>query len=1416
MANLDHLGLNRYIYMTSDTGSMTIGSTDLDSFKNLNSASFLGETLNDSRLLLGINLYRNGPYGFSSWKQIRVSDNPVTKRLKKDSKLAILGTPKIVEIKSNSGEIDSFRERHGNQLVFEEPVVVSNHKPLIFRVGDRFRDDGKIASRKFDVISTFNNDLEYFTNDKINEILNLTEEPSENYNIIKEYYLKGALNDRNSPLTSFESLIYRQTVFPKQKNTYRSFTRRRTKFYFPWNDNLSLRHKTATYKARSAESPHTYYSQEFVSSSVWPLDVDPNWATGFSGSEAINRHGQIYSNVRQSTTLHGEPVFQTRLHQTSSFGRLLNNGVQFSANNHLINKIFTFSSSFTFLYVPRHLFSNGPLYSRRHGLLTGLSVANPSAPKGLRNRQQIPKKFSPNGEAFWDVPRQSGKAPFFNSYEEFSKDISVFAKDHTILPEYRMSEHVPELTKNGVTSKQSDFLKVEGAPVNKNDSSKSRFFEVYSTTEFLKNFDLILEDHKDFVDPSVLTLKCKAVKKFVPYEGLYPAQRTVKMFDQFTASYGNYISTDNFQIANSYSGSTGIKQSLYTPLFAPGVLFNTIKSGVACDYPVLFSDPTTITDSNDSFYISNPTFDFRVPFEAIFSPEDHIAFKRFKKNEVHENATMMSSSAIWRGMGDTLYRRMANNFLAETSNFFLDGHGLTTIASAKESSPNFGVVRADFIYGMRVKLYRTITGTPTFISSSIAEIQYEVPQDITPTEKDSAGNVVAEQALNQPNESITMYSRASAFGPPCAGHSTVVGGVKSKEFWALRGSTALDLGSRYGRNFPFTPPYYHGQAWADIEFRPTRSGKYSLAEIIASSTIKQTRFIHKDYYDSVTTGSGPQSFYLDRINTNAMQLTSSLNLFIAGKLPRDQVATEKINDQSDSRWIIQTKFETPILNFKHHANEAEGDGFDSGVTLPNNPASASVPIGMWHQYGVIPENEDGVFMQIGEIPDSYIEGVLGETTERRKSLSEICGFNTTPKRIGGLSAVKRVSEAVVAVPFVEESGQKLFFRLDREDVAKAIDGQFDQISKSVSQQIKKMRKFLFPPQIDFVNFPESVDPFAMYIFEFNMDLEKQDLADIWQNIMPSQSLTYEVSEASITHPLLKGELLEKNAIKSNIRWLVFKVKQRGKSDYYDISFAKSSPDDNRGEIASRNISTPESINDGIQYNWPYDFFSIVELAKMECEVEFTNLQKDSLTGQLTKIPVTAVSDLAIPGLRDEDYEIDSAATLREDAMSGELAEDAAMAEAVASVTPVGAILPNDVSLAVEAVMTIEAGKEFSKNNMVAQQQFQQFQDALTDYASRLPAGAQIPQDEFNNLYNSFVAQNSEFANTMQNTQQINQISNAAQSAQINQISNAAQSAQANTQASAYASVNTNAQSLQTTSVANNYTNTQMVSIGFFN
>ena len=86
-----------------------------------------------------------------------------------------------------------------------------------------------------------NNNIAYFTNERINNIAGLTEKPDEVYDILKGYYLEEALNSADSPMSSFEKLIFNQTIYPPQQYTYKSYTRARTVFNFNWNSDIEQR-----------------------------------------------------------------------------------------------------------------------------------------------------------------------------------------------------------------------------------------------------------------------------------------------------------------------------------------------------------------------------------------------------------------------------------------------------------------------------------------------------------------------------------------------------------------------------------------------------------------------------------------------------------------------------------------------------------------------------------------------------------------------------------------------------------------------------------------------------------------------------------------------------------------------------------------------------------------------------------------------------------------------------------------------------------------------------------------------------------------------------------------------------------------------------------------------------------------------
>ena len=571
-------------------------------------------------------------------------------------------------------------------------------------------------------------------------------------------------------------------------------------------------------------------------------------------------------------------------------------------------------------------------------------------------------------------------------------------------------------------------------------------------------------------------------------------------------------------------------------------------------------------------------------------------------------------------------------------------------------------VQENKTYSMRIKMYRTMDRKRIAVSNS-SGVNYTPPQDI----------IISGAAT--PRETLTMYSRPNAFGPPSFGYTSFsplpadseekLPQMWYKERFDYRGDThdSFYMDSRHGYNFPYTPPYYHGEAWMDIKVKFSTGGIKTLDEIFAqiqkpSGSAIYNKIEYLRAYDiwsntgsptgsaiATDSGIGPQSYHNNAINKNAMQITSSVNVFGVGKLrSKDLISDDSAkevnilvstNDEDEKRWTIQAKFETPILNFNHISVD------NGNLTMPSNHGIASVSRGMWHQYGQIPNEDEGVYLQVTDIPATWVQKD-GYQPKLTGSLANLVGFSKDPVKLGRVAAAKIISEAVVAVPFVEERGRKKFFKLDEQEVSDylnvTIPKEDSKIGLSVKAQLDKMKKYLFPPSFDFIRYKGEVDPIAMYIFEFTHRLSQQDLADIWQNLPPSD--IYEKAEtatAVVAHPLLQKELLGTAVGDDNrpinlpkqLRWMVFKVKQKAASNYFKKVIAKEgglggseAPDLGRG-------ATDQLKKRKVQYNWPYDYFSLVELVKIDAEVEFNNADYTDFFENMPMLITQKATDSAI-------------------------------------------------------------------------------------------------------------------------------------------------------------------------------------------
>jgi hypothetical protein len=913
-------------------------------------------------------------------------------------------------------------------------------------------------------------------------------------------------------------------------------------------------------------------------------------------------------------------------------------------------------------------------------------------------------------------------------YDDFNQDLRAKFKDYSIVPEFRISDHVNDyIVKRGgnFRAQNNKYFEIQGqrsvdgrVPQNSSDEG---FYKIYSNSDFMKHFCKIQSDHVGVAEASAIKLVCKAAIKFIPYKGFYPAQRVQDLANEFSHSFGRQVkyqgkvTADNggkpFVSTGQVNSRAGFRNVLM-PFFSPGIMLNSIKAGMAVDWPLMVSGsrlfkkeyvpaghtgagewmltlasgavgPYTRLSASDNT-VNLCAWDTRVPFEAILDPEDYAQNIEFLDHVPHPSASFdtpgITASCDFTG-GDT-YKLMIENFLSETVNFWLRDSKLTEIESKPEVDLNLNLTSGSF-YGARVYMRRSMSkprsarswrfdkiGSQFFTGSAILA---GLPQD--------------PKNQNGLHETMTISSDAFGWGPPVSGRGGGNDHGSLAKATAASYSGALD--SLEGYNGAYQPPYYFGEAWADIIFKAPETKEYTIAEIQERSYIKYWRVDpgpanhgigaasdSGDPYSGrqyVPNNGNPYAFYAgNNINENVMQLSASTNLTnlkstlaissTEASYGDIQNTFSSVTRSKSSVWSIQMKWETPHLNFGHKTIRPVDS--DHGLTIPTL-ASESVPRGIWRQFGLIPRGDEGIYIGIDDIPKKWLENnwyVLSGSnpytrgskkgadgidpafvSRQMQSLTRLLGFDTKEKKLGQLKNSKVAKEAIVAVPFVECDGRRKFFEIKRRTIDLVVDStSIDPIEdvddvpgSSIIEMVDKMTRYVFPPNMDFLKYLD-ITPFAMYIFEFEYEFDQDDLSYMWQNLAPVRTgdhRSFKTAEASVAHELLNTELMGlsrketgKN-LQDKVQWMVFKVKQKAMTNFSNLSsdgrietqtettsvmtqygYGAGAGSAAEGGVEQQDIEyqvpvDPEPRSD-YSYNWPYDFFSFVELVKIESQVLF--------------------------------------------------------------------------------------------------------------------------------------------------------------------------------------------------------------------
>jgi len=1160
-------------------------------------------------------------------------------------------------------------------------------------------------------------------------------------------------------------IVYCQNIFPSLRNEFTSRSAQRIGYDNGfWRNLNSDRVDLGVPPALPdfAANPPTWagtfdYAQSFgipVSKSAWCLDAPVDFLTR-SGPPQINNASFTYRNAQT-------------LRSNGKAGELQNTYYSYFTGSGTGQGLITANDRILANLVP------AALYARKHMLPSPRSVVAPSgmdipatgAVPNLPGKAGGGEKFGRaefsitnsaqiySGEALWEAPSQAGiiiksgstskflvsaSNPWFNDYDSFHADLKLAARGYSTVPEFRISDHVDDYVRYGsLNIGVTDTFNIPGTGIN---STTASFYKDYSNTDFLQG--VLKLKNESLLEAREIKLTCHAAIRFNPYKGFYPAQRTLDLVSQFSRSYGpgllNTYLAGALTAKNAITGAWGqyfIRggsfRPILQPLFSPGIMYNSIKSGLAVDYPIITNPdkiariayggtstettPTkagghspnnwalswgnTIGKGNARF--SGSYWDERIPFEAIIEPDKYIRSRPIVDIEPHPSCSL-NVTASWVGSADQVYTKMASNFFGEVGNFFLRDRDFTNLES--NVIPNDLQFEKNSVYGARLVLKRSMAGPRTYqfetgtmgpgyttglsssrnpfetlggrafvagdpassyISGSWISSSYPLPQD--PKRNPSY------------RENFTMYSRPSAFGPPLSGRYFTTNAQQSTASVGCSGS--MDCFDGY--NWSFTPPYYHGEAWVDFIFTPSASVTYDLERIMAemqvvywradsgppsgSSNSSNATYITPlipggrggASMHGVGQGAG-EPYSGTWLNMNAMQLSASFNLFGVQRVfeTTGQQGGVQTNKTVGQKWIIQPKWETPMLNFNdqgiHPITSASAN-----LTVPLY-GSASVSRGMWHQFGVIPQDPDkGIFLSIEDIPQNWLKNhwmvinsasVYNQNTidtdpvkrfgmaNRYKSLTNLFGFDkaVSKVRLGEIAEERVIREAVVAIPYIlVEPGneqilpecsqvlgtQKKFINIPPKRIEAAFDASTDApgsdsltgAGRSIRKLVQKMQRYVLPPQFDFLN-NKKVPPVVMYIFEFKYKLDRDDLSYIWQNLAPRDYQKMRFQKSSVAHELFNTELLTQNNLlqNPNLRWMVFKVKEKSQTEYWDLIT------DQAGAASTEIFGAKKKKKEGYQisYNWPYDFISFVESIKVDVDIMYKNPNNPTITDNET-------------------------------------------------------------------------------------------------------------------------------------------------------------------------------------------------------
>ena len=799
----------------------------------------------------------NGPYQYPSWKQIRTGENIIFRNQKKQNILSVSPHPqKIVTLPDGRGpgnKIEYLPKRPSTFTNFVQPMVSFKSRPLETTLTE--------GDESFTLVSSYGVNKDYFS-----QPINLTKSVGEQINLTQKQSIEVYDNLTQNPETAqnIRSNIYTEVVYPRDMMTGLSGSRGRTEYAEValttgngsaslsdgnngidrgpllrrtfWKDSIADRNRrsltngvinedssqdeSSYYPVISSTLPNSQGHFDGAATSIngWgntPLTfIQGQYGGGFATKpQSLSASGGQYSSIDAGTANPSELV-QVNYPDTGELN---------SANTNTI-----------FGYV---------------GVLTGSSIEGTFAYQTTeyptasvyyyhKSFKDIKLLTGSLGRLRWRVSELSGKDPWYNSYEDYASDIRVMAKDYSIVPEFRISQHMDYYSDLAFKKKNDKFLTLDGARITASAFSEiesdgkrrfnSAFFNEYSNTDFQKYFGNFSENY----DQSRITLKCNAVKKLLPYHGFYPAHRTLQIASLFSQSIAPHIGGLGFKdgiptgSGNEFSGALAV-QSMLQPYYAPGIMYNTIKSGIAVDFGAMTGSAFSGSADQNIGGLLLSASNYRIPFESILDPISDIGIpvsssdgdkkvsllyptyhttqfsnKKFSNpREAFVDITIEGREKVRSSATYNLYKLAVNNLFAEIPNFYLQDSKLKTIVSKRQEEVSL------------------ISGTAYYLDVVLEKDPNVVMIDDYVNKFDLARNPLGQSPFRSYN--------GQYFGPAVLGGDTrdMAQNLTASEI----GTYLMDPLPEFGYNIwnenlsdpmyaQYTPPYFYGKSKVTLKY----------------------------------------------------------------------------------------------------------------------------------------------------------------------------------------------------------------------------------------------------------------------------------------------------------------------------------------------------------------------------------------------------------------------------------------------------------------------------------------------------------------------------------------------------------------------------------------------------------------------